>query len=54
MPYEIESSPVGRGYFVVTKDTRRKHSKLPLTRKKAIGQMRALYVAVKDADKSRR
>lgn len=54
MPYELEQSPAGRGYFVVTKDTRRKHSKLPLTRKKAIGQMRALYVRVKDADKGRR
>jgi hypothetical protein len=54
MPYELESTPSGRGYFVITKDTGRRHSKLPLTRKKAIGQLKALYVRVKDADKSRR
>lgn len=53
MPYELEPSPVGRGYFVATKGTGRRHSKKPLPKARAIRQMRALYVNMADADKRR-
>ena len=51
MPYEIEKSPVGTGFFVVTKGTRRKHSDKPLPRARAINQMRALYRAMRLEEK---
>lgn len=41
MPYEIRKS--GSGYVVVTKGTRRAHSKKALPRARAEAQMRALY-----------
>jgi hypothetical protein len=53
MPYELEQGPVGRGYFVVSKDTGRRHSDKPLPKQRAIRQMRALYLHVADADKMR-
>jgi hypothetical protein len=37
------------GYFVITKETGRKHSKKPLPKARAEAQMRALYANVKDA-----
>lgn len=52
MPYEM--SPSGRGYFVITKGTGRRHSKKVLPRETAVRQMRALYANVADADKKRR
>lgn len=51
MPYEL--SPSGRGYFVITKDTGRRHSTRVLSRPTAVRQLRALYANVKDADKRR-
>ena len=41
MPWTLQKS--GKGYFVVTKGTGRKHSKLPLPKERALAQMRALY-----------
>jgi hypothetical protein len=41
MPWSLQKS--GRGYYVVTKGTGRKHSKRPLSLKRAKAQMRALY-----------
>jgi len=54
MPYEIQASPGGRGYFVITKDTGRRHSKKPLTKSIAARQMAALYVRAPDSDRRRR
>lgn len=51
MPYELERGPGARGYFVVTKDTGRRHSEKALPKERAIRQMRALYARVQDADK---
>jgi hypothetical protein len=51
MPYAIESNPVGRGYFVITKGTGEPHSGQPLSKEKAEGQMRALYANLADTDK---
>lgn len=51
MPYAIESNPVGRGYFVITKGTGEPHSGHPLSMEKAEGQMRALYANLADTDK---
>ena len=51
MPYAIESNPVGRGYFVITKGTGEPHSGHPLSKEKAEGQMRALYANLADTDK---
>lgn len=46
MPYELLKSRGKReGYYVVNKDTRKKHSKKPLSLTKAKAQMRALYAA---------
>jgi hypothetical protein len=41
MPYLLKAAP--NGFFVETKGTGRKHSKLPLPRERAERQMRALY-----------
>jgi hypothetical protein len=43
MPYALEKS--GRGYYVITKETLRKHSNRPLPKKRAMAQMRALYAS---------
>jgi hypothetical protein len=43
MPYMLQRS--GRGYYVVNKDTGRKHSNRPLPKSRATAQMRALYAA---------
>ncbi len=44
MPYELV--PVKGGYKVAKKDTRKEYfSAKPLTREKAIAQMRSLYAA---------
>lgn len=47
MPYEMRKA--GNGYVVVTKGTRRAHSKKPLSKAKAQAQMRALYANVPEA-----
>lgn len=41
MPYSLRKR--GGGYVVVTKATGRTHSKKPLSRARAMAQMRALY-----------
>lgn len=44
MPYEIIKN--NNGYFVITKETGRKHSKIPFkTKKEALSQMKALYAS---------
>ena len=43
MPYHLQKS--GKGYYVVTTSTGRKHSLSPLPKSTAESQMRALYVA---------
>lgn len=40
MPWHLEKS--GRGYFVVTTSTGRKHSEKPITKAKAEAQLRIL------------
>lgn len=46
MPYEVlKSRGKKEGYYVVNKDTRRKHSKDPLPKSRAEAQMRALYAS---------
>jgi len=47
MPYKLQKS--GDGYYVVSKDTGRRHSKAPISRGKATAQLRAMYANVKDA-----
>ena len=48
MPYAIVERPIRSGmFFVITKATGRKHSENPLTRAKALAQMRALILAEK-------
>lgn len=47
MPYELRKA--GKGWLVVTKGTRRAHSKKPLPRARAEAQMRALYANEPDA-----
>lgn len=54
MPYEIQANPVGRGYFVITKGSRNRHSEKPLTKSMAARQMAALYVHAPDSDRRRR
>jgi hypothetical protein len=49
MPYELHRVP--KGYYVVTKETNKKHSNKPLPKERAEAQMRALYYHVKDARK---
>lgn len=44
MPYELKHS--GKGYFVVTEPTGKKHSKKPLSKEKAMKQMKALYAVM--------
>ena len=41
MPYTLQRS--GRGYYVVTKASGRRHSNRPMSKKRAMAQMRALY-----------
>lgn len=47
MPYEIKKA--GNGYVVVTQGTTKAHSKKPMSRARALAQMRALYANVPDA-----
>jgi hypothetical protein len=53
MPYKLEPNPTGRGFFVATKGTGRRHSEKPLSKARALLQMRALYANMVDADKRR-
>lgn len=48
MPYHIEKS--GRGYYVVTTSTGRKHSEKPISEVKAKAQLRVLE-SVKEKNK---
>ena len=47
MPYELKKA--GSGWVVVTKGTKRAHSKKALPLERAKAQMRALYANVPDA-----
>jgi len=47
MPYDLKKK--GSGYVVATQGSGREHSKKPLSRLRAIAQMRALYANVPDA-----
>lgn len=51
MPYSLQKS--GRGYYVITKASGRRHSKRPLSLKRAKAQMRALYANEKSNSNSR-
>lgn len=51
MPYKLIENPKGRGYFVITKETGRRHSKEALPKTRAASQMRALYRAVSLEDR---
>ena len=42
-PYDVELVKARDGYYVKSKDTGKKHSKKPLSKKKALAQMRAIY-----------
>lgn len=52
MPYKLEKSK--RGYFVITKASRKRHSRRPLPKSRALAQMRALYAAENGYVKRRR
>ena len=43
MPYILYKVPGKEQYFVLTKATGKPHSLKPLTKEKALAQMRALY-----------
>lgn len=43
MPFVLRKAPKRDLYWVVTKETGKKHSEEPITRKKAEAQMRLLY-----------
>lgn len=45
MPYKLRKAPNRELYWVVTKETGKKHSTDPLPKPKAEAQMRALYAA---------
>lgn len=45
MPWHIEKS--GKGYYVVTTSTGRKHSNAPITKSKAEAQLRVLEMVEK-------
>ena len=49
MPYKLRKAPNRDLYWVVNKDTGKKHSKEPLPKERALAQMRALY-ASEDAE----
>lgn len=49
MPFSLKASK--GGYYVITEGTGKKHSKKPLTKQNAEGQMKALYYAMKNAKK---
>jgi hypothetical protein len=51
MPYKIIDNPTGRGFFVITKETGRRHSKEALPKSRADSQMRALYRVVSLEDR---
>ena len=48
MPYHIEKS--GKGYYVITTSTGRKHSDKPITKLKAEAQLRVLE-SIKERNK---
>lgn len=48
MPYSIEKS--GKGYYVITTSTGRKHSDKPITKLKAEAQLRVLE-SIKERNK---
>ena len=43
MPYALRKAPKRDLYWVVSKETGKKHSEEPITKKKAEAQMRLLY-----------
>lgn len=49
MPFSLKEAR--GGYYVITEGTGKKHSKKPLTKQNAEGQMKALYYAMKNAKK---
>ena len=49
MPYRMQKS--GKGYTVVTRGTGKKHSKKPMSKVKAMMQMRAMYANMKKGEK---
>jgi hypothetical protein len=49
MPYELRKA--GSGWVVVTQGTKKAHSKKPLSRERAVAQMRALYANMKPGEK---
>lgn len=48
MPYTIVRDVHNRGYYVMTTTTGNLHSKYPLSKTKAISQLKALYLHAKD------
>lgn len=51
MPYSIRKEK--GGYKVMSKDTGKTHSNKPLSKARAMAQMRAMYANVKDANGGR-
>ena len=49
MPYKLRKAPKRELYWVVNKETGKKHSKDPLPKERALAQMRALYASEDDA-----
>ena len=51
MPYKLQQIPGKALYFVVSKETGKKHSTHPMLYDQAIKQMRALYYAMRNEKK---
>jgi hypothetical protein len=51
MPWKLRKAPKKDLYWVINKETGKKHSKEPLPKERAEAQMRALYANVPDAEK---
>lgn len=49
MPYKLEHAD--NGYYVVNSDTGKRHSSKPMSKNRAMAQMRALYAAMKTEGK---
>lgn len=52
MPYDLKKSK--GGYYVRSKETGKLHSNKPMSKARAVRQMRAMYMHVKDAGGGRR
>ena len=50
MPYSLVRDIHDKGYYIINTDTGKKHSKKPLSHKRALSQLRALYLNTHDIE----